>query len=588
MTFVKNGAEIQGRNELTEHLLAVCESMPDCVITTDHRGVVWFANRAARALLGIASDDTVGGADIDVLSHLTTASLRRLRRECAAAFANQDSWTGVVTLADAGGRRRDVSVVVIAHRDQSGTPVRFSGVARDISNLKLADELAESAIYDRLTGAAGRDLLADRLTQCAQRSERSGASFAVLFCDLDGFKVVNDLFGHASGDLVLVEVTRRLKRLVRASDTIARLGGDEFVIVVDGLDAPARAQFIAQRIVDSLPAAITLPTGVATVGVSIGIAIGLGASEKIENHLARADAALYEAKRAGKGRIVQYGAELDRRIADQRELSQALPDAISRGQLALHYRPVADLVTGEITSVEATLKWHHPTRGILSPDTFIPIASATGMIEPIDQFVLVTAARDLAAWRAEHPDLVAWVTVSGRLLLRRDGIAQILAALECASVPADQIGIEVREDAVAQNFTETLDVVRSLMDAGVRVALDDFSGRLTVRQLQILRPHTVKLDREFLGKLGLNVESAKAVRSVIGMIRPLSIAIVAKGVNTPEQLAAVISLNCDGAQGAAIGEGADAAHARFERRSLNSMHSSASSRTTNASYAQQE
>jgi diguanylate cyclase (GGDEF)-like protein/PAS domain S-box-containing protein len=562
------GPELEEPRELTAHLLELCETTPDYVVTTDSRGVIRFANHAARAWLGIAADHPVVAPEIEVLPYFTIESQQRLRRECATAFTSDTSWTGVVNLAHADGRHSEVSLVVIAHRDQRGTIVQYSGIARDVASIGLVEELAPGPIYDRLTGAAGRDLLVDRLTKCAQRSERSGSPFAVLFCDLDGFKVVNDLFGHASGDLVLIEVTRRLKRLVRASDTIARLGGDEFVIVLEGLDVPARAQFVAQRVVDRIPAAITMPTGVATVGVSVGIAIGQGASEKIEDHLARADAALYEAKRAGKGRIVEYGVELDRRIADQRELGHDFSDAITKKQLVLHYRPVADLVTGEITSVEATLRWHHPTRGTLKPDLFIPIASATGMMESIDHFVLVTAAYDLAAWRADHPDLVAWVTVSGRQLMRRDGATRILNALECANAPAHHIGIEVREEAVAQNFPETVDVVRTLMDGGVRVALDDFSGRLTIPQLQALRPHTVKLDREFLGTLGASVESAKAVRSVIGMIRPLGIAIVAKGVNTVEQLAAVISLNCDGAQGAAVGQGTDATHARFERRSL--------------------
>ena len=228
-------------------------------------------------------------------------------------------------------------------------------------------------------------------------------------------------------------------------------------------------------------------------------------------------------------------------------------------------------MTGGVTSLEANVRWNHSTRGWLEPDEFIPIASTTGMIEQIDQWVLATAARDVGLWRSDHPGLVAWITVSGRMFIHGDEASRILSILDASGADPRSIGIEIGEESVVRNFGEITPVLRRLQDGGICVALDNFSGQLTVPQLQALRPDAVKLDRGFLTRLGADVESAKAVRSLMGMIRPLGITIVAKGVDTREQLGAVLALNCDEAQGAVISHPAAATEIEFERRSLDSV-----------------
>jgi diguanylate cyclase (GGDEF)-like protein len=472
-------------------------------------------------------------------------------------------------LADGGVH--DLGQVLIAHRDETGALECFSVIASGI------DAAAACAIdgdgdgdagKDRLTGLASREVLVDQLDHCRLRSARSGKPYAVLFCDLDGFKLVNDVFGHDAGDAVLVAVAERLRVLVRPYDTVARFGGDEFVILLEDVPDAPTVHDIGQRIVRALSEPIALGQASATVGVSVGAAVSTGADDSPLELIARADAAMYEAKHAGKGRVELFGADLDSRLAERRQLGSELRFVLERNELELCYRSVASLSTGDITGLEASVRWNHPTRGLLPPDAFIPVASTTGMIEQIDQWVLAAAAADIASWRSDHPGLVAWVTLSGRLLTQADGARRILLILAETKADACSIGIEFSEDSIVRNYAETAVALRELHDGGVCIALDNFSGQLTVAQLQELRPATVKLDRGFLKQLGANVESARAIRSLSGMIRPLGITVVAKGVDTQEQLAAVIALNVDDAQGELIGSPTAAAELTFERYSF--------------------
>ncbi len=457
--------------------------------------------------------------------------------------------------------------VIVEDGPSAGDAARLI-VALRAENEALRRRIAELEVptldYDRLTGLARREVLVDRLDHCMLRSERTSEQFAVLYCDLDGFKLVNDVFGHEAGDAVLAEVATRLKDLLRPYDTVARFGGDEFVILLENIQQIDDALAIANRIVVAVSQTIILRDAEATIGISIGVAVSAQGESMPEALLARADAAMYEAKHAGKGRVELFGEDLDLRLTDRRELGNDLRFALERGELELWYRPVASLDTGSIVSLEGSVRWNHPTRGLLQPDAFVPIAYATGMIELIDEWVLTTAATDMSSWRRDHPDLVAWITVSARLLMRDRGASRILAILAAAGADARSVGIEVNEESVVNDFADTVAALRELHEGHVCVALDNFSGQLTVPQLHGLRPDTVKLDRSFLTQLGSDFESAKAIRSITGMIRPLGVSVVAKGVNSREQLAAVISLNCDAAQGTITGNPARARDLEFE------------------------
>jgi diguanylate cyclase (GGDEF)-like protein len=438
--------------------------------------------------------------------------------------------------------------------------------------LEATPNRASDSSYDRLTGLGRREVLVDRLEHCMLRSARTLEKFAVLYCDLDGFKLVNDLFGHEAGDAVLAEVATRLTQTVRNYDTVTRFGGDEFVILLEDIHDEDAALNIANRIVDTISRNIVLRDAEATIGISVGVAIACDAQVKADTLLARADAAMYEAKHAGKGRVELFGRDLDVRLTDRRELGNDLRLAVQRGEFELWYRPVASFDTGGISSLEGTVRWNHPSRGLLSPETFIPIALATGVIEQIDEWVLTAAATDMNVLRRDHPDLVAWITVSSRLLMRDNGARRMLSILDAAGADARSVGIEVGEASVVHDFADTVAALRELHEGNVCVALDNFCGQLTVPQLHTLRPDTVKLDRSLVTLLGVEIQSANAIRSITGMIRPLGITVVAKGVNTREQLAALISLNCDAAQGAITGHPARVGDLVFELEAFSETH----------------
>jgi diguanylate cyclase (GGDEF)-like protein len=556
-----------------EWLAAIVDATTDCIVTAEVEGRIVCANAAARALLGLSSSDDLGNRYVNVYDVYSADARRVLGDVVMPELVRSGKWAGVLPIRMPGRGVHDLDHVLIAHSvDATGGVGRFSVIVRDLTDQASRPSGTAAVGRDALTGLDGRELFVDRLNHCMLRSARNSKAFAVLFCDLDGFKLVNDAFGHEAGDAVLVEVASRLRRLVRAYDSVARFGGDEFVVLLEEVpDAPTVVS-IADRIVSALAEPIPLAEGEATIGASIGVAVSIGVGHSPDALIARADAAMYEAKERGKGRVELFDTDLDHRITEQRELGNDLRSALNQHELELAlqlcYRPVVSLVSGDVTSLEASVQWNHPTRGPLAADAFIPIASAIGMIEHIDQWAVATAAKDIATLLPHRRELVAWVTLSGRLLIHRDGAPRILSILATTDAAAHSIGIEIDEDAVVRNFSETVAALRELHHAGVRIALDNFSGQLTVAQLQTLQPKTVKLDRGFLMRLGADVESSKAVRSLIGMIRPLGITVVAKGVDTREQLAAVISLNLDEAQGTIVGLPTSAANLTFQRRTL--------------------
>jgi diguanylate cyclase (GGDEF)-like protein len=427
-------------------------------------------------------------------------------------------------------------------------------LTREISERKRAEtELERMAFYDSLSGLPNRALFLDRLENALQRATRYHRSLAVMFLDLDNFKVVNDSLGHKAGDRLLVTVADRLRACLRHEETAARLGGDEFTIllgeVADGRDAAA----VAERILDALREPIDLQGHELVLSVSIGIVISKPGRDTSETLLRDADLAMYRAKTAGKGRFEIFDPSMGTSAIDRLQLEADLRHAIERDELRVVYQPILTLETGQIREVEALLRWVHPERGVISPVQFIPIAEATGLIIPIGQWVLEQACHQARAWQlayASDPPLIVSVNLSVRQF-RHHGLADdIVRALREAELDPACLKLEITESVVMEEGEAAVKTLWILKELGVRLAVDDFgTGYSSLNYLLRFPVDTLKIDRAFITGLGSDVQSIAIVRSVIDMARGMNLAVTGEGIETLDQLSQLRELGCDQGQG---------------------------------------
>jgi diguanylate cyclase (GGDEF)-like protein len=414
---------------------------------------------------------------------------------------------------------------------------------------RAQDELLHRAFHDSLTGLPNRELLLDRLDHALARARRSGTPLAVVFLDLDHFKLVNDSLGHLAGDELLVAVAALLSSHLRQSDTAARLGGDEFVLVLEDLAGPAEAIAVAERLL----AASRQPVEVAgeSVRSSLSIGIALATDDSTPSTLlAEADTALYRAKAAGRGRWELFDAAMRSEALAQLALRAELGQALPEGQWRLHYQPVVDLVTGRRVGLEALLRWQHPTRGLLAPGDFLDVLEDSDLDGPVTDWVIHRACADAASWAevdGEQPFVS--VNVSPRQLSRADLASRVGEALRAAGLEPGRLWVEITEDRPIDERQDVADVQR-LRDLGVHVALDDFgTGYAGLTYLQRLPVDTVKVDRVFVAELPTDPVSRSIVRAVVGLAAVLHLRVVAEGVETVEQAQTLAQLGVRTAQG---------------------------------------
>jgi diguanylate cyclase (GGDEF)-like protein/PAS domain S-box-containing protein len=425
---------------------------------------------------------------------------------------------------------------------------------RDISERKKAmDELAYQAVHDCLTGLPNRTLFLDRITQALARRERSGSSLAVLFLDLDNFKFINDSYGHHAGDEVLVTVSRLLQATIRPGDTIARLGGDEFAVVCEDVQDVDAARALAERLGTVLRTAVDVRGHVVHIATSVGIAFAGPDDDVTADDLLRdADVALYRAKDRGRARTEVFDDELRGRALRRVELEEALREAMTANQLAVHYQPQVDVTTGRVTGFEALLRWHHPRLGEVSPSEFVPIAESTGLIRPIGRWVLDRAAAQLAAWRADHPGTTVTVAVnlSALQLAGDDLVDTVQEAISRHRLDPASLCLEITESVVMDDASASVETLRRLKSLGVRLAIDDFgTGYSSLAYLKRLPVDCLKIDRVFVAGLGRDPEDTVIVASVIDLGSRLGLEVVAEGVETESQLRELADLGCTRAQG---------------------------------------
>jgi len=438
-------------------------------------------------------------------------------------------------------------------RGADGRPDHYISQGVDITARKQAAErLDHQAHHDPLTGLPNRALFDRVLEEALERRRENGNRLAVLFCDIDDFKVINDSLGHSAGDELLVAVAERLSAVVRPDDTIARFGGDEFVMLLERVPSLADVRAVADRIAAEIQRPFVLEGRSRYLSASIGVAVADGSEVAAEDLLRDADAAMYQAKEHGKARLEFFDSSVRTRALERLELEAELRDALARGELSLVYQPEILLEDGALFGTEALLRWEHPAHGHVSPARFVPIAEQSGLIVPIGEWVLDEACRQAAHWREQgQDDLVMSVNLSPRQLSSPNLAASVADALADSGLPPSALCLEITESAIMENPEAAHRILQGLRALGVRLAIDDFGvGYSSLSHLKYLLPvDLIKIDKSFVDGLLDDGDSRAIVTAIVELAHALGVQAVAEGVETAEQADVLRTLGCHTAQG---------------------------------------
>ncbi|MDR5903190.1 EAL domain-containing protein [Halomonas icarae] len=535
----------------TQRLREALDHVDAYIYMKDHHYRYTYANRATLELLGCDSETLVGSRDEHLLDAENVARQSGLDRRALAG----EQITEEVVSHDAEGNRRVYLEIKAPIRD-GGKVTGLLSTSSDITLLKEHErQLEYLAHYDPLTGLPNRVLLADRLSQAMAHEQRLARQLAVVYLDLDGFKAINDRFGHAAGDHLLVTLAHRMSLVLREGDTLCRLGGDEFVAVLADLTDTQSIEPLLRRLLKVIAQPVWYESQYLKVSASLGVTFYPQAeSVEADQLLRQADQAMYHAKQAGKSRYHLFDADLDRSIRSHHESLERLQQALEQEEFELHYQPKVNMRSGEVIGVEALVRWNHPTRGLLPPDQFLPIIEEHPLIEALGEWVIRQALAQAAAWHNTGLPLAVSINMAAHHLNQRQLPERLTALLaEQPELPEGRLELEILETSALGDLTQISGLLEACQHIGVRVSLDDFgTGYSSLTYLKWLPAGTVKIDQSFIRDLLDTPEDLKILAGVLGLAEAFERQVIAEGVETLEHGQLLLRLGCELGQGYGI------------------------------------
>jgi len=519
-----------------------------CMFDEQHRLRVW--NKRFCEIYRIPPEALSAGISVKELVELSAARGNDPARSVAAIVAD---YAGRLARNEATHYKRTLPtgrIIAVSHQPMAGGGA--VAIFEDITEREEAEARASFlATHDDLTGLPNRAVFGRAVNEAVKLGRRQAKEFAVMFLDLDRFKIINDTLGHAAGDLLLVEIARRLRRCLRESDLVSRVGGDEFIVLLRETSDAQQVATMARKILAAIVKPLTLHGQECRVTASIGISLFPSDAQDEESLTKNADAAMYAAKEDGRNNFLFHSREIKTQSIERLMLETSLRRALKRNELVLYYQPKRDLSRGGISGVEALLRWNHPDLGLLLPNRFIPLAEETGLIVPIGRWVLQTACLQNMAWQRQGlPPIRVAVNLSPRQFADPNLLGDIRTALEKSGLPPQLLELEITESMVMQNMERTMRVLEAIKRLGITLSIDDFgTGYSSMSLVKKLPIDALKIDRSFVREIASDADDKAIAEAIIALGRALDLTVVAEGVETAEQEAVLRAHNCDEIQG---------------------------------------
>lgn len=527
------------------------ESMTEGLLQIDNEDRIQFVNKCLCEMVGYSEDELIGMNWSQLLleedRNLITQINEHRRQGISDSYEIRlRKKSGEILWMIVGG-----SPIVNAEGVITGSMGTFTDITE---RKRMEEQLLHDAFHDGLTGLANRTLFMDHLSLTIERSRRKNdTTFAVLFLDLDRFKLINDSLGHTEGDKLLKQIAVRLKSFLRPGDLVARLGGDEFTVLLSELADESDALRTAERIQEDLKVSFDLSGRNFFISASIGIALASSGHNNAEDMLRDADTAMYRAKAKGKAQYQVFDQEMHKHALARLQLETEMRQALERKEFSLYYQPIIQLKTNELAGFEALIRWEHPTRGMISPLEFIPVAEETGLIHPLGKWILYESCRQLSEWQNENSsvaNIAISVNLSSKQFLQSDLAEQVASTLNRTGLSPSSLKLEITESHILENTARAIEMMNQLRALGVEISLDDFgTGYSSLSYLHQLPIDYLKIDRSFVSRMTESKENAEIVYTIIKLGQNLKMRVIAEGIETNEQLEQLKKLGCQYGQG---------------------------------------